>query len=61
MLLIDANAAKIGEKISLQVWDNDRFTADDMLGHVEIDVSGKLLLTHIYTPLYFVLCTLSDY
>lgn len=56
VLLVDANAAKIGEKVSLQVWDNDRFTADDMLGHVEIDVSGEtrlsfsvynLILTHL--------------
>ncbi|PVF96053.1 hypothetical protein CPB86DRAFT_737459 [Serendipita vermifera] len=39
VLLVDANAAKIGEKVSLQVWDSDRFTADDMLGHVEVDVT----------------------
>ena len=43
VLLVDANAAKIGEKISLQVWDSDRFTADDQIGHIEIDVAGMLL------------------
>ncbi|KIM32455.1 hypothetical protein M408DRAFT_219185 [Serendipita vermifera MAFF 305830] len=39
VLLVDANAAKIGEKVSLQLWDSDRFTADDMIGHVDIDVA----------------------
>ncbi|KAG8829696.1 hypothetical protein FRC20_008608, partial [Serendipita sp. 405] len=39
VLLVDANAAKIGERVTLQLWDNDRFTADDLVGEVEIDVA----------------------
>jgi Ca2+-dependent lipid-binding protein len=43
VLLVDANSAKIGETVSLQVWDSDRFTADDILGHVEVDVTGQCI------------------
>lgn len=39
-LLVDANAPKVKERVSLQVWDSDRFTGDDALGQVEIDVAG---------------------
>ncbi|KAG8802944.1 hypothetical protein FRC17_006310, partial [Serendipita sp. 399] len=39
VLLVDANAAKIGECVTLQLWDSDRFTADDLIGRVEIDVA----------------------
>ena len=42
-LLVDANAPKVREKVSLQVWDSDRFTVDDMVGHVDIDVVGTNL------------------
>lgn len=41
-LMVDANAAKVNEHVSLQVWDSDRFTVDDMIGHVEVDVVGEL-------------------
>lgn len=41
VLLVDANAAKIGEKVTLEVWDSDRFTDDDMIGRVEVDVAGR--------------------
>jgi Ca2+-dependent lipid-binding protein len=47
VLLVDANAAKIGEKVSLQLWDSDRFTADDMIGHVDVDVAGICHITHV--------------
>lgn len=40
-LLVDANAAKVNERVSLQIWDSDRFTVDDMIGHVEVDVVGE--------------------
>jgi Ca2+-dependent lipid-binding protein len=46
VLLVDANAAKIGEKVSFQLWDSDRFTADDMIGHVDVDVAGICHITH---------------
>lgn len=42
VLLVDANAAKIGEKVTLEVWDSDRFTNDDHLGRVEVEVAGTL-------------------
>ncbi|KAG8785615.1 hypothetical protein FRC15_001048 [Serendipita sp. 397] len=45
VLLVDANAAKIGERVTLQLWDNDRFTADDLVGEVEIDVA-ELMSKH---------------
>lgn len=40
-LLVDANAAKVNERVSLQIWDSDRFTVDDMIGHVEVDIVGE--------------------
>jgi Ca2+-dependent lipid-binding protein len=39
-LLVDANAPKVKEKVSLQVWDSDRLTSDDMIGCVEIEIAG---------------------
>ena len=42
-LLVDANAPKVRERVSLQVRDSDRFTGDDTLGQVEIDVAGTTL------------------
>ena len=39
-LLVDPNAPKVKERVSLQVWDSDRFTGDDLVGHVEIDLFG---------------------
>jgi len=39
-LLVDANAPKVKERVSLQVWDSDRFTGDDLVGQVEVDVAG---------------------
>lgn len=55
VLLVDANAAKIGEKVSLQVWDSDRFTADDQVGHIEIDVADLMsnhnAASHKITPM----------
>lgn len=41
VLLVDVNAAKIGEKVTLEVWDSDRFTDDDLIGRVEVDVAGR--------------------
>ncbi|EPQ51591.1 hypothetical protein GLOTRDRAFT_117939 [Gloeophyllum trabeum ATCC 11539] len=37
-LPVDPNTVKIGEKLSLQVWDSDRASADDMMGFVEVDI-----------------------
>ncbi|KLO20621.1 hypothetical protein SCHPADRAFT_841783 [Schizopora paradoxa] len=37
-ITLDANAIKVREKLSLQLWDSDRTSADDMMGFVEIDV-----------------------
>ncbi|KAH8119808.1 hypothetical protein DFH11DRAFT_1837886 [Phellopilus nigrolimitatus] len=38
-VIIDANAIKIRDtKLSMQLWDSDRASADDMMGFVEIDV-----------------------
>jgi Ca2+-dependent lipid-binding protein len=42
-LLVDANAPKVKENVSLQVFDSDRFTGDDIVGYVEVDVVGTKL------------------
>jgi Ca2+-dependent lipid-binding protein len=42
VLLLDTNEVKAAEKLSCQLWDSDRFTADDILGRVEVDV-GRLI------------------
>lgn len=47
ILLVDANAVKVGERVSLQLWDSDKFTADDMVGHVEVAVAGNPSLLHL--------------
>jgi Ca2+-dependent lipid-binding protein len=44
VLLVDANAAKVGEKVTLEVWDSDRFTEDDYIGRVEVDVAGRQII-----------------
>jgi hypothetical protein len=38
VLLLDADEVKAAEKLNCQLWDSDRFTADDILGRTEIDV-----------------------
>jgi Ca2+-dependent lipid-binding protein len=48
VLLVDANAAKIGEKVSLQLWDSDRFTADDMIGRIDVNVAGTSFIRHSF-------------
>ncbi|THH11592.1 hypothetical protein EW145_g532 [Phellinidium pouzarii] len=45
---VDANAVKIREKLTLQLWDSDRASADDMMGYVEIDILD--LLRNTNTP-----------
>jgi Ca2+-dependent lipid-binding protein len=39
VLLLDSGEVKAAEGLSLQLYDSDRFTADDMLGRTEIDVA----------------------
>jgi Ca2+-dependent lipid-binding protein len=38
VLLLDADDVKAAQNLSCQLWDSDRFTADDILGRTEIDV-----------------------
>ncbi|KZV63998.1 hypothetical protein PENSPDRAFT_757538 [Peniophora sp. CONT] len=35
---IDLNVLKLDERLSIQLWDSDRGSADDMLGYVEVDI-----------------------
>ncbi|CEL56149.1 Meiotically up-regulated gene 190 protein OS=Schizosaccharomyces pombe (strain 972 / ATCC 24843) GN=mug190 PE=1 SV=1 [Rhizoctonia solani AG-1 IB] len=37
--LVGPDAIAVREKLSLQLWDSDRFTADDVLGTVDIDIA----------------------
>ncbi|KZT25585.1 hypothetical protein NEOLEDRAFT_1065184 [Neolentinus lepideus HHB14362 ss-1] len=37
-LPVDPNTVKIGENLSLQLWDSDRASADDMMGFVEVSI-----------------------
>jgi Ca2+-dependent lipid-binding protein len=36
--LVRPDACQVRERLALQIWDSDRFTADDELGRVEIDL-----------------------
>ncbi|CCM05424.1 uncharacterized protein FIBRA_07641 [Fibroporia radiculosa] len=38
VVLVDTNTVKLREKLSLQLWDSDRVSMDDMLGYHEIDI-----------------------
>ncbi|KAI0050335.1 hypothetical protein FA95DRAFT_1555850 [Auriscalpium vulgare] len=38
VLLLDINIVKLQEKLSIQLWDSDRSSADDMMGFAEIDI-----------------------
>lgn len=39
VLLVNADEVKAGEKLSVTLWDSDRFTADDIVGRTEVDVT----------------------
>ena len=39
VLLLNVDEVKAAEKLSVQLWDSDRFTADDILGKTELDVA----------------------
>ncbi|TFK47367.1 hypothetical protein OE88DRAFT_1666098 [Heliocybe sulcata] len=41
-LPVDPNTVKIGEKLSLQLWDSDRASADDMMGFVEVNITDLI-------------------
>ncbi|KAI0037069.1 hypothetical protein K488DRAFT_39722 [Vararia minispora EC-137] len=38
VLPIDLNVLKLDEKLSIQLWDSDRSSTDDMMGIVELDI-----------------------
>lgn len=38
ILLVNADEVKAGEKLAVEIWDSDRFTVDDLLGRVEVDI-----------------------
>ncbi|KAF8455087.1 hypothetical protein BGX38DRAFT_212185 [Terfezia claveryi] len=38
ILLVNAEELKAGERLVVEVWDSDRFTVDDLLGRVEVDI-----------------------
>lgn len=38
ILLVNADEVKADERLAVEVWDSDRFTVDDLLGRVEVDV-----------------------
>lgn len=38
VMLINPEAVKAREKVSVDLWDSDRFSADDMLGRAEVDL-----------------------
>jgi len=40
VLLVSADEVKAGEKLSVELWDSDRFTADDMVGRTDVDVTN---------------------
>lgn len=40
---LDTTSIRIGEKLSIQLWDSDRFSADDVLGQVDVDIMGENL------------------
>ncbi|KAG8739889.1 hypothetical protein FRC10_005023 [Ceratobasidium sp. 414] len=39
MVLVGPDATAVREKLSFQIWDSDRVSADDVLGTVEIDIA----------------------
>lgn len=39
-LLVTPQELDVGERVRLQLWDSDRFTADDDLGRVEVDLKN---------------------
>lgn len=39
VLLVNADEVKAGEKLNVTLWDSDRFTADDIVGRTEVDVT----------------------
>ncbi|CUA67212.1 Meiotically up-regulated gene 190 protein [Schizosaccharomyces pombe 972h-] [Rhizoctonia solani] len=39
IVLVGPDAVAVREKLSLQLWDSDRISADDVLGTVDIDIS----------------------
>ena len=41
-ILITPEHIKANESLRLQLWDSDRFSADDLLGKVEVDVNDLL-------------------
>ncbi|MCO5613703.1 hypothetical protein L7F22_067981 [Adiantum nelumboides] len=38
VMLINPEAVRAREKVSIALWDSDRFSADDMLGRAEVDL-----------------------
>ncbi|RPB25083.1 hypothetical protein L211DRAFT_136673 [Terfezia boudieri ATCC MYA-4762] len=38
ILLVNAEELRAGERLVVEVWDSDRFTVDDLLGRVEVDI-----------------------
>lgn len=51
IVLVGSDATAVREKLSLQVWDSDRISADDVLGKVDIDVSSKCRLLMLYASI----------
>jgi Ca2+-dependent lipid-binding protein len=41
VVLVGPEAIGVREKLSFQIWDSDRVSADDVLGTVEIDVASE--------------------
>lgn len=39
VLIVNADEVKAGEMLSVTLWDSDRFTADDIVGRTEVDVT----------------------
>lgn len=40
ILLVNMDEIKAAERLKVEIWDSDRFTVDDLLGRVEVDVEG---------------------
>ncbi|KAF7643085.1 hypothetical protein LDENG_00245220, partial [Lucifuga dentata] len=39
---LDKAETKLSPKLTLQIWDNDKFSFDDYLGHLELDLNHML-------------------
>ncbi|XP_030193496.1 dysferlin isoform X9 [Gadus morhua] len=39
---VDKTEKKIAPKLTIQIWDNDKFSFDDYLGHLEMDLNSML-------------------